>query len=57
VFDPLAVILILAGQQSIRWAKEEKLKENQIIKSIDNLYKKIITYKKNLICFQVFNAL
>jgi phage gp36-like protein len=30
VFDPLALILIIAGQQSIRWAKEEKLliKEN-----------------------------
>ena len=31
VFDPLAVMLILAGQQSIRWAKEEKLKDQQSI--------------------------
>ena len=32
VFDPLALILIIAGQQSIRWAKEEKslIKENTI---------------------------
>jgi hypothetical protein len=24
VFDPLALVLILAAQQSLRWAKEEK---------------------------------
>lgn len=30
VFDPLALVLILAAQQSIKWAKEEKeAKENQ----------------------------
>lgn len=27
VFDPLALVLILAAQQSIRWSKEEKLAE------------------------------
>lgn len=29
VFDPLALVLILAAQQSIRWAKEEKEKQEQ----------------------------
>jgi hypothetical protein len=27
VFDPLALVLILAAQQSLRWAKEDELKE------------------------------
>ena len=29
VFDPLALVLILAAQQSIRWAKENKLEEKE----------------------------
>ena len=29
VFDPLALVLILAAQQSIRWAKEEQEEENK----------------------------
>jgi hypothetical protein len=33
VFDPLALILIIAGQQSIRWAKEEKVSINENIDS------------------------
>jgi hypothetical protein len=49
VFDPLAVILILAGQQSIRWAKEEKLKENQIIPKTEIVTPPIIPEKANIV--------
>jgi hypothetical protein len=32
VFDPLALVLILAAQQSIRWAKEEKEEKHEVDK-------------------------
>jgi len=49
VFDPLAVILILAGQQSIRWAKEERLKENQIVPKTEIVTPPIITESANIV--------
>ena len=36
VFDPLALVLILAAQQSIRWAKDEKITEEEFRKELEN---------------------
>lgn len=35
VFDPLALVLILAAQQSIRWAKEDPVKVNEQIVQVE----------------------
>lgn len=45
VFDPLALCLILAAQQSIRWAKEEK--KNQIV--IANLVEKELVKEEKIV--------
>lgn len=45
VFDPLALCLILAAQQSIRWAKEEK--KNQIV--VANLVEKELVKEEKIV--------
>lgn len=36
VFDPLALVLILAAQQSLRWAKDDKLLLEDALREIEN---------------------
>jgi hypothetical protein len=38
VFDPLALVLILAAQQSIRWARGEDQEEQEPVKEIDSTF-------------------
>ena len=40
VFDPLALMLILAGQQSLRWAREEKAEAEATTESVEEFFRR-----------------